>query len=45
MKYRLILQDNVGLSTPNRFTLQRWVSEALNERVDKAELCIRVVDK
>ncbi len=30
---------------PNRFLIQRWISEALNDRKDYAELTLRIVDR
>jgi len=30
---------------PNRFLIQRWVNETLENRLDNAEVCIRVVDE
>ena len=43
MKYKVDLQDTIQSNTPNRFHIQRWVNEALNGRIDEANLCIRIV--
>lgn len=32
-------------SVPSRSSLQSWVSAAIGDRIDSAELCIRVVDE
>lgn len=44
MKYKVDLQDTIAEDTPNRFHIQRWVNETLDDLVDNGELCIRIVD-
>lgn len=46
MKYKVNLQiASTSKNFPNRFQIQRWVTKALEYRLDTAELCIRIVDE
>ncbi len=46
MKYKVNLQiASASKNLPNRFQIQRWVTKALEYRLETAELCIRIVDE
>lgn len=46
MKYKVQLQDASSCgSIPDIFSIQRWVDETLSQRLDTAELVIRVVNE
>jgi probable rRNA maturation factor len=46
MKYHIDLQiASTCNQLPDRFSLQRWVNEALDGRIETAELSLRIVDE
>lgn len=45
-KYKVDLQIvTKSFDIPNRFLIQRWVSETLSRYLPSAEVCIRIVDR
>lgn len=46
MKYPIHFQlESNAESIPDRFSLQRWVNLTLDNEIEQAEVCIRVVDE
>lgn len=46
MKYPITFQNESNLqNVPDRFTLQRWVNLTLENEIEHAEVCIRIVDE